>query len=370
MINSVAMTLSISEQMLFELLRSGLKGTKANPLLFDNATNGDWLDCYDLAVAQGVIAIAWDGVLTLPNELHPERSLRLQWAVTVDRIEQKHEYYCAVLCKLRDFYAKHNIELLQMKGVGLSAYYPVPQHREGGDIDIYTYSADKAVLSDNQANSLADTLIQESGIEVCSDNSEKHSEFYYHNVPIENHKTFLNVENYRLARKIEKRLYEVLEPSMVSMYNDKYSFLVPSPEFNALFLSFHAAQHYESGLALHHLCDWAVLINRYGITLPNDIEGGFREFIDAMTVLCVKLLGCDGVSAQWSPLADELLDSMLYPKYGKELPQFGRLKLLVYKTKRFYYRNKRRNRVLNHSMLHSIYRSVVSHIKRPSTIFH
>ena len=340
------MTLSISEQMLFELLRSGLNGTKVNPMLFDNATNGDWLDCYELAVAQGVIAIAWDGVLTLPKELHPERSLRLQWAVTVDRIEQKHEYYCSILCKLREFYAENNIELLQIKGVGLSSYYPVPQHREGGDIDIYTYSADKSILSDSQANNLADRLIQESGIKVTGEKTEKHTEFYYHGVPIENHKTFLNVESYRLARKIEKRLFEVLSPNWVSMYDGKFRFLVPSPEFNALFLSFHAAQHYESGLALHHLCDWAVLINRYGLTIPNDIDGGFREFINAMTELCVNLLGCEGRGNQLSSLANELLDSMLYPKYcNKELPKLGPLKILIYKAKRFYYRNKKRNRV-------------------------
>ncbi|MCS3155123.1 nucleotidyltransferase family protein [Phocaeicola dorei] len=45
-----------------------------------------------------------------------------------------------------------------MKGVGLSTYYPIPSHREGGDIDIFTYSADHSRKSDAEANLLADLV--------------------------------------------------------------------------------------------------------------------------------------------------------------------------------------------------------------------
>lgn len=91
-----------------------------------------------------------------------------------------------------------------MKGVGLSTYYPIPSHREGGDIDIFTYSADHSRKSDAEANRLADRLMEEKGIEVDLEHSEKHSMFYYKGIPIENHKTFINSETYHIAVKMDK----------------------------------------------------------------------------------------------------------------------------------------------------------------------
>ena len=114
--------------------------------------------------------------------------------------------------ELSRFYAQHGISAMQMKGVGLSAIYPVPCHREGGDIDIYTYSADKSRMSDGEANRLADSLMRLENIDVDTEHSPKHSVFYYKGVPVENHKTFLNVESYKAAGEVEKVLKEHMNP--------------------------------------------------------------------------------------------------------------------------------------------------------------
>ena len=39
----------------------------------------------------------------------------------------------------------------------------------------------------------------------------------------------------------------------------------------------HLAQHYARGLALHHLCDWACLLNRYGLHIPEDTLSNGQE---------------------------------------------------------------------------------------------
>lgn len=59
-----------------------------------------------------------------------------------------------------------------IKGVGFANNYPIPSHREGGDIDIFTYSADSSGLSDREANSLADKLMRGRGIEVDFSHSQ------------------------------------------------------------------------------------------------------------------------------------------------------------------------------------------------------
>ena len=126
------------ELMLLELLRAALNQDKANREQFDSCTSETWCECYKLAVQQGVMALAWDGVSTLPEERMPPRSLKLKWALVVERYEKRYRHYCHVIKQLSDFYALHGIATMQLKGVGFSSYYPIPEHREGGDIDIYS----------------------------------------------------------------------------------------------------------------------------------------------------------------------------------------------------------------------------------------
>ena len=104
-----------------------------------------------------------DGLITLPTELQPPKSLKINWWLAVERCEKRYRYYCRVISDLSTFYATHGITAVQLKGVGFANNYPIPSHREGGDIDIFTYSADSSGLSDREANSLADKLMRGRG---------------------------------------------------------------------------------------------------------------------------------------------------------------------------------------------------------------
>ena len=241
-----------SELMLFALLRASLHEQEVEQDFFQQATDEDWKQCHQTAIEQGVMALAWDGVLRLPAELMPFRKLKLTWAMAVEKYEAKYRRYCKTVDELSAFYATHGIATVQLKGVGFSTYYPVPAHREGGDIDIYTYSADKNKMSDAEANAMADKLMEQQGIEVDM-HSYKHSNFYYKGIPIENHKSFLNVEEIQEAIVADEILHRELNPRTVALKEGKVQ--IPSPTFNALFVAFHALQHYGSGIALHHLCD-------------------------------------------------------------------------------------------------------------------
>ena len=245
-------TLHTSEQMLFALLRSSLHKREVETGFFQKVSEEDWKQCYRLAIEQGVMALAWDGILYLPQDLQPSRGLKLKWAMAVKRYEAKYQRYCKTVDELSTFYAGHGIEMVQLKGVGFSTLYPVPSHREGGDIDIYTWSADKNKMRDADANALADTLMQNQGI-VVEHHSYKHSNFYYKGIPVENHKAFLNVKDIKEAVLANEILQRELKPRCVELSSGKVQ--IPSPTFNALFIAFHAMQHYGSGLALHHLCD-------------------------------------------------------------------------------------------------------------------
>lgn len=367
------MTLELKkhERMLFALLRASLHEREIDDIQpFQTASDYNWNLCYEMAARQGVLALAWDSLHKLPVNIGPDRMLRLKWGLTVNGFEAKYERYCQTIAELSAFYAEQGIVTMQMKGVGFSASYPIPAHREGGDIDIFTYSADKTKMTDEEANRLADTLIQQQGIDVET-HSPKHSNFYYKGIPIENHKNFLNVERYKVAIQADAILRKIMNPKPTELLGGKYTILTPSSAFNTLFLAFHAAQHYGSGLALHHLCDWAIQISRHGVQLPEELtDKHFREGIAAFTWLSNQLLGTSEAVNGGEELAKEMFEEILHPKFAaKQVPASSKWGILVYKTRRFLYRSKISNRILYTPLWKKVWSSVVAHVRHPETIF-
>lgn len=363
--------LNTSEQMLFALLRASLHQKETEQSYFRQVSEGDWKQCYQLAARQGVMALAWEGVMKLPAEMQPSRTLKLTWGMAVQDYEEKYARYCRTIQDLSTFYAAHGIVTVQMKGVGLSTYYPTPAHREGGDIDIYTFSADPSKMTDAEANRLADELMIKQGIEVEM-HSYKHSNFYYKGIPIENHKFFLNVEHYPVAVQVNELLKQCLNPQTTGLLEGECNILTPSPAFNTLFLAFHASQHYGSGIALHHLCDWAMLVERYGLQLPKELtDKRFLEAIAAFTQLANRYLGTRVEIAGGEKLADEILQEVLHPLFPHKggVPVKGKLNILKYKTRRFLHVSRVSNRILYLPLWKRIWKSVVAHVQRPETIF-
>ena len=353
--------------MLFALLRASLHEKEVEVECFQEASDDDWKRCYQLAVAQGVMALAWDGVLRLPAELMPFQNLKLTWAMAVEKYEAKYRRYCQTVDELSTFYASHGIATIQLKGIGFSTYYPVPEHREGGDIDIYTYSADKNKMSDADANALADKLMQQQGIEVDK-HSYKHSNFYYKGIPIENHKSFLNVKDIQEAIAADKILQHELNPHTVALKEGKVQ--IPSPTFNALFIAFHALQHYGSGLALHHLCDWAMILKQYGLLIPEEIKGlRFYQGIKALTCLCNEYLGTSVPVEGGEGLAKEMMQEIFDPKYDAVVPVKSKVGIILYKTRRLLHTHNLKSHVFDMSLSRRVWDSMVSHIRNPKTIF-
>ena len=106
--------LSIPERLLMTLLESSLKG-KAPELAFKHISDKDWKECAQLAKRQGVLALAWDGVQKLPQELQPYKGLKISWALAAEGCEENCRRYCHTVGELSSFYRDHGISLVQMK---------------------------------------------------------------------------------------------------------------------------------------------------------------------------------------------------------------------------------------------------------------
>ncbi len=363
------MKLAKHEEILFALLRYAVNGVPLQESVFMNSTDEDWVRCHALAAEQGVMAVAWDAVTALPYELQPPKPLKIRWALAVEKYTETYRRYCKTIKELSDFYAAHGIATVQLKGVGLSSYYPVPERRQGGDIDIYTYSSDKSVMDDEEANELADKLMRDKGIDVDL-HSYKHSFFYYNGIPVENHKFFTDVEHYTAAAEADMILHENFTPQKAVM-DGKYEIMVPSPGFNSLFVIIHALQHFTLGLCLHHLCDCALVIKKAGLELPLQIRNShFTGAVKALAQICREYLGTDIPKEEgFEELCDTIMGEILYPKFRKgEIPH-NPIGIFWYKTRRFAYSSRLRAKVWNISVARAVWQSVVSHVKNPETIF-
>lgn len=313
--------LKCSEEMLLALLRATLHQREVAVTSFQQATAEDWLQCYRLAVRQGVSALAWEGVERLPVEYGPPLDVKLSWALKEKKQQKQYQKYCRTLNELTQLYAQHGIATMVLKGVGLSRLYPVPAHREGGDIDIYTYSADKNRMTDEEANRLAVELMRERGALMGESPSIKHSEFCFQEVTFENHCMFLYVSKCQSIAKAEQWLEENRASQKVELQDGKCCVEVPTVTFDMVFVSLHAAQHCGEGLSLKHLCDWTLLAQQGGVELPIELDDKYlKRTVATLTQLCHRYLELEIPTEGGETMADEMMQEILRPPYFRKTP--------------------------------------------------
>ena len=320
--------------MLLALLRAALHQREVETVYFRSVTAEDWVQCFRLAVRQGVSALAWEGIERLPMEYVPPLDVKLSWALAEKKQLAKYRKHCLVVNELTELYSQHGIATVVLKGVGLSRLYPVPAHREGGDIDIYTYSADKTRLTDEDANRLADELMVQQDIEVSRRSEGKDSHFMYHDILIENHRFFFDTKRFPVALEVERWLEKCICSQSVALLEGECRVNVPSIAFDRVYLSYHAAIHAGIGLSLRHLCDWVVVLKQ-GELLPSEVKD--QTFIypaHVFTQLCNQYLGTAVSVEGGEKMMDDIMQEILRSPYQVEIPYTNPVLSSIYKTRR------------------------------------
>ena len=273
----------------FHLLRVAVGTTESEAIVADGV---DWKAIYALARKQGVTAITFDGLTKLfeqDTELSKSfpRALKLQWINSILNIEKRYEHSTKVSADLADKWSESGIKTVCLKGMAFSTYYPVPSHRECGDFDCYLY--------DNYAKGNA--IARELGAKV-DEEFYKHSEIIYRKLMVENHQYIVATRASKTVRAFNAMLDAMLreESSLSPLFDTKI--LMPSPMFNALFMTYHSHGHFLSeGIRLRHILDWAMFLEKEQNALDWEKfyaiceEQGLRTFADVQTAIAVKVFG-------------------------------------------------------------------------------
>jgi hypothetical protein len=350
---------SQTEQRLFALLRSALFSATESVELFTNLTTTDWQRLYDLSLAQGVLAFAYDGMKQLSEECQPDIELKIQWAYNVNHIEKVYAHQLSVAKALTKTFAENDIQTLILKGLSLSALYPVPSHRQCGDIDIYLmggYQRGNAIAEQRGAKVKYDYFV--------------HSEFAIKGIDIENHQYFVNPTVNSTGAYIESALQRLVVNSTAHPIVD--SALTPSPTFNTLFLARHSSWHFaRESITLRDICDWAVLLSSCNGDMDSKAimqllqESGLERYAAIITTIAVKYLGITSplpFTESYETLAERVKSDIINHDAIKSDTLFGKIRNRI--TRKWCY-----DLVVPDGYINNIWYSVKGYLQRPFAIF-
>lgn len=262
----------------------------------------EWAAVFDLAKEHGVVAIVLDG-LDVCQAKNPEinliskkdKPLLLEAIGLVQAIEINHQTHLTALNRLAKILDGYGVPFILMKGFSCGQYYPIPKHRECGDIDIYP--GDKFEES-NRA-------LVEAGIEI-DDHYYRHTVSIVNGVMVENHRVLGDLRGpKKQTKEFEQQLEGEAEWSMyfgkriVVGDNTVEAGRYPTADFNALFLPWHVSAHFMfERVTLRHLLDWALFLVNDGknINVEKFSEAkrrytfGYGKIADILTNLSLRYL--------------------------------------------------------------------------------
>lgn len=377
-----------NEKLLLNLIKIAL-GKSAECALPDAL---EWSTLFGLSVKQCVPSVVLDGLnKSLVSAALPGKGVgktdKLKWLGMLLNRERQYAIHESVVAALAAVYQSAGYRMMLLKGYGLSKYWPIPNHRPTGDIDIYLMYMDSDGKDKCQpAWKRADLMMKEKfGVEI--DNSHHHhSVFTYKGIMVENHYDFINVHSHRSNQWIENEFKTLaLTGSEEYTFDNGAKLLFPSPLLNCLFVARHNACHFAAEhLNLRQLLDWALFVEKRNEDMDWDYfwstakKMGMEKFVLCMAFIAIEQLSFEKsifhITDEYMDfqkcehdLIDKVFDDILHPT-----DEGNDGKGLVYVVRRFklWKRNLWKHRIVySDSVVSTFYAQIKSHLMKPTTIF-
>ena len=292
----------------FHILSCIVNKTNVDWSQYNHFTPKDWEFFYIISKRQGVVAIIFEAIKSIPKEISPPKTITFKWISHALSIEEQMKKKEAVSVEFAERLSERGIQTVVLKGLSYASYYPNPYHRESGDLDCYLMGRKDE----------GDKITVEIGGKM-EDAGYKHSHLYYKGLTIENHNFLTSFDNTKLGIRTEQLLQEQIIEGYRPIGDTKLQ--NPSADFNALFLIKHAQRHFiKEGICVRHLLDWTFFLKKesqnvnWEKVIPIMKECRILEFAKVMTRLCVDQLGMkidiEGLSSPMK-ISDAVLDDIL-----------------------------------------------------------
>ena len=318
----------------FLFLRAAI-GTE--PCYRRSLTSDEWRALYRVCVVQGVTAVVFDFVKTLPKSEAPDMALLMEWLSAATAVEQTMRRMQITAEEFAEEMERREIPVVVLKGLAFAQYYKNPLHRECGDLDCYMMGKKEA--GDLAALELGGTM-EEAGY--------KHSHLLFKGLTIENHRFFTDFDNTPIGMLTEQVLGELIQEEQTYIGDSKLS--CPSANFNALFLLKHTQSHFiDEGIRMRHVLDWALFLRAkqeevdWSKVMPMLETTRTAQFAGVMTAIAVRSLSIEvlnrGLRTLASNAEQKMVKAVLADIMGEQPPIY--VNGLWHKTKRILRRFRR-----------------------------
>ena len=262
------------EEVFFTLLRNAFWGT---PVEIPDGF-ADWAGVARTAKVQSVLGVAGDVMLSdssIASAMSQELKTKIKTFMMANIMT--HGKLNGVLVKVVSELSASGIRSVLLKGQGLAQYYPKPEMRQCGDIDLYVgldqYSASYDVLQP-----LATKIDDRKALEVG-----KHYDFFVGKVSVEVHRYSERYPTARLDRIYQEISKKGLSEALVPMVFSGQEVNTPSDVYNAFYIFSHIFHHFlTSGLGSRQLCDWMLFLRQRSSYIDMD---SLREILSRLDMM-------------------------------------------------------------------------------------
>ncbi len=305
--------LSSEERCLFALIRESLAGERAA-----EEVSQKWNSLCHIAMRHGVLPLLYDALADRESLSEGKR------AVAADAAQKtvRQSYRILFLCKyLIGRLEEAKIPVALLKGVGTASFYPVPELRKTGDVDL--------LLTDPALLERADQILKDCGCSVSEMQPSLHHIVYERDgIEIELHTMLAEpFDNGRINQYLTDKLSDCGR-NVVRADCMGVSLPILNTGYHAFELLLHMLQHFlRSGFGLKLLCDWVVFWNRDKEERKKYLalveESGLRGFSDMVTLLCCVYLGLKRERVEWMQIIGDY-DVSVFLREILEAEEFGK----------------------------------------------
>lgn len=230
------------QDVLFSLLRASIHGI--TPKL-GNVSRQEWIAVYQLAEANAVVALTFEGVSSLLQQEMLPRDILLKWLALSEQKKAHNRLCLSVLGEVVKLLDANDIPYAVLKGLGVAKNYPDFVLRDGGDIDLLIPTGDARV---------DDLLIGMGGV-VVSKPGERLG-LMYRGVYLQIHHTATH------TKKRNNYLKSIFAVEKVDI--DGLEVYIPSPQYMITHLLAHIDVHFVfEGIGLRHITDLYYFFTKY-----------------------------------------------------------------------------------------------------------
>ena len=277
------------EEVFFSVVRTALwKSPLEVPKGFQ-----DWGSVMKLAKSQAMTGLVADVLLRSPEILS---TLSEKFVARLQEIPLEsmgvytilNNTLIMVVTRLRE----HGIEPVLLKGQGLASYYPVPQLRQCGDIDLYVGTEDYERTYDVLAP-LATEMNDRKSLKIG-----KHFNLKIGSVLLEIHRYADVIISEKLNEIFQRYALQGLTTDLDKVSLSGVDIRTPSIDFNAYYVFNHLWHHFMwSGIGVRQFCDLACFLNTHNLntdyleTILTDMKQ--MDAWHAVGGFMVEILGLD-----------------------------------------------------------------------------